>query len=364
MQSSRRSRAGKGRSKRSHGGGGKALPKDAGSRRLTGRTGHSGSYKAEYAAGFAEAAAILRNGAAPLAGHEAKLLMNEHWTRRSLQGALRSGSQQQRGMAFADGFAAGLRLPGGMWVPVALTRSAAAVVMAGPNARLESVQQLLRLPLDEIVIVQEAAGGEAFNRFRALPDVTIIHTREKLGMDVGRTVGARLTNAELVLFVDGEAAVSAEQLAVLLAEAQAGSDLVLADVSGRLGAFRGWSDAARIQAFMNWSLGKPELQANSVAVLPHAWSRPAMERVGLPLLAVPPMAHRAAIEHQLRIRCFPVAAASPAALGTGSMGPADAAKLSAGDHIEALRAAMRTKGARLSLPDGVRRRLAAGRSAT
>ncbi|NBD26519.1 glycosyltransferase family 2 protein [Paenibacillus glycinis] len=341
-----------------------SIRRNAASARRPGRSGYGGSLQFEYAAGFADASALLRSGPAP-AGPDAKLRMNEHWTRRCLRGArTRRGEHAQlRGRAYADGFAAGLHLPKGAWLPVALTKSAAAVVLAGSRTRLEAVQQLLRLPLQEIVVVLEDGGEEAFTRLRSLPEITIVHTRERLGADVGRTVGARMTDAELILFADGETPVPAERLAGLLEEVQAGSDLALADVGGQLGAFRGWDDAARIRAFMNWSLGRPELHANSVAVLPHAWTRQGMERVGLAQLAVPAMAQRAAIGLQLRIRCLPMhAARKGGALNGNAGGTATAttgARLSAGDHIEALRAAMRENGARLALPDQVRRRFAA-----
>ncbi|QHW33406.1 glycosyltransferase family 2 protein [Paenibacillus rhizovicinus] len=345
-----------------NGGKGSPMPKKAAVPDQTGGGGLAGALKTAYMAGFAEGAALLRSGAA-LDGRQAKLRMNEHWTQRSLRGGResRAGNPLKRGQAYADGFAAGLRQPGGMWVPVALTRTAAAVVLAGPGTGTEAVRQLLRLPFEDIIVVLEGAGEESFARFRAMPEISVYHTPARLGTDVGRSVGARMTTAELVLFADGNIPVAAEQLAAMLAEAHAGHDLVLADVSGQLGAFRRWDEAARIRAFMNWSLGRPELSANSAAVLPHVWTRSAMERVGLPALAVPPMAHRAALEQKLRICCSPVSSLKSVVWGAGGGAFSEAGlKLSAGDHIEALRAAMREKGARLSLPDGVRRRLEAG----
>lgn len=356
-----RAGARRGRSRTGAGNGGSAMPAAAAFPRPPGRSGHEAPLKGDYAAGFA-AAALHRSGA-ELAGREARLRMNEHWTQRFMNGGRgqRSGNPMKRGRAFADGFAAGLHRPGGNWVPVALTRTASAVVVAGPGAGTEALLQLLRLPLEEIVVVLDGAGEADFTRIRALPDITIVHSPVRIGPDVGLAVGARMAASDLVLFADAYVPVAAEQLAAMLAEAQAGSELVLADVSGQLGAFRNWDDPARIRAFMNWSLGRPDLSANSAAVLPHVWSRPAMERIGLRLLAVPPMAHRAALEQRLRIRCSPVASAKPAGWKTGGgTAPEAPERLSAGDHIEALRAAMREKGARLALPDEVRRRSAAG----
>lgn len=246
--------------------------------------------------------------------------------------------------------------------PFKLTKSAAAVVIAGANPRIEAIRELQRLPLGEIIVVLESADEGGFGHVRAIPGITILHTNEMLGADVGRAVGARMTSADIILFVDGETPVAAESLADLLRAAEAGCDLVLADLGSQLGPFSDWDDAMRIRAFMNWSLGSPELHANSVDSLPHAWSRQGLEKIGTMRLAVPAQAHRAAIYGNLCIRCCPMKML--AGHSRGSSAKAASQMLSAGDHLEALRAAMREKGARLELPDLVRRRSAAGRDAT
>jgi hypothetical protein len=107
-----------------------------------------------------------------------------------------------------------------------------------------------------------------------------------------------------------------------------------------------------VKAFINWSLRRPDLGANSAETLPNAWSRRAIETVGITALAVPPAAHQAAIDHNLNIAVCPNIRESKDKSGT--------TKLSLDEHIEALKAAMELKGSRLTFYDRVRRRSHAG----
>src|SRR5262249_14016233 len=143
--------------------------------RRTGKTAGS-SHHAAHKAGFAEGTQLKQNEGKRLSSHEAKLSMNERWTRRCMAKELTasiSGKRMQEGRAFANGFAAGLGFPADSWQPVALTRSAAAVVFAGAGANPASVKQLLKLPLQQVVVVQEGANEAQFAELRVLPEITI-----------------------------------------------------------------------------------------------------------------------------------------------------------------------------------------------
>lgn len=261
----------------------------------------------------------------------------------------------QEGRDFAAGFAAALGQPGSSWQPVPLTRSAAAVVFAGADANPSSIKQLLRLPLEEIIVVQEGASEAQFAELRALPEIKILNPGEPLGADVWRVVGARVTRADIVLFADAAQLIEAEKLAQLLATVQAGADVALVSYASRLGPFREWDDLMRVRAFVNWSLGRQELGVSSVGLLPHVWSRSAMDAVGVKTLAVPPLAHVTAIQHRLRVQACSITKRITPANYTN-----EKAQTVFGDHIEALRAAMKLKGARLAMPDHSRIRSAAG----
>ncbi|SEN75901.1 glycosyltransferase [Paenibacillus sp. OV219] len=329
-----------------------------------------GSHHAAYTAGYGEGIALKQNEGGGLSNHEAKLRMNERWTRRCMAKELTaatSGKRMQEGRAFASGFAAALGLPNanGGWQPAPLTRSAAAVVRAGADAIPASIKQLLRLPLTEIIVVQEGASETQFAELRALPEIKILNPGEAIGADVWRAVGARMTRADIVLFADAAQLIEAEKLAQLLAAAQAGADVALVSYASRLGPFREWDDLMRVRAFVNWSLGRQELGVSSVGLLPHAWSRAAIESVGVKTLAVPPLAHVIALQQRLRVQACSImkrtnGKSSPAWSPLSLSHTQESKQVVFGDHIEALRAAMKLKGARLTMPDHSRCRSAAG----
>ncbi|WP_308635572.1 glycosyltransferase family 2 protein [Paenibacillus silvisoli] len=359
------------RSSRAHGkssgraSGGRVRPKRAAAsprRAQMPATRYTGKLKTAFHAGYGEGAALRGSGwSSALAGAaDAKLHMNARWTQytggRYHTDAMRIKLLAE-GRAYADGFAAALDLPRGLWQPVAMGRTSAAVVIAVPGMNRAAIRQLLRLPLQEIIVVLEEGTEADFAELRAVPDITIMGIGERIGADVGRAIGARMTRADIVLFVDGRKETAAEQLALMLSIAETGADVVLADQTPQLGPFKQWDDRARVRAFMNWSLGKQELNANSVELLPHAWSRAGMEKVGIPQLAVPSLAHLAAVQNKLLFRSIALQKAKPDAdVATGHA----SVELSVGDHLEALRAAMQAKGTRLTFPDQLRRRVIVG----
>ncbi|RAP77401.1 glycosyltransferase family 2 protein [Paenibacillus montanisoli] len=358
-KSVRSSRA-RGKSRRTAAAGRKGRARAAKSGRTKMASPYSGKLQSVFHAGYEDASALNKSGwsIAQAGAADARHRMNARWTLRCA-GRGQSGAMRMKllaeGRAYADGFASALDLPKGMWQPVAMSKSAAAVVIAVPGMNRAAIKQLQRLPFQDIIVVLENGTEGDFAELRELPDITIMQTGDRLGADVGRAIGARMTKADIVLFADGGKETAAEQLALMLATAEAGADVVMADQTPQLGPFSRWDDRTRIRAFMNWSLGKPELKANSVELLPHVWSRHGIEKVGVSQLAVPPLAHLTAIRHKLQLRSI--------ALQAGASGHASV-ELSVGDHIEALQTAMKAEGARLSFSDQLRRRAITGGTAT
>lgn len=331
-------------------------------RRSKRRLSSSSALRGAYRSGMSDAKQLRSSGFPIGLSDSLKLQINECWTRRCAQ--RRTSSLTSKGIAdsnhYAEGFMAELNLPSQGWLPVAKRHSAAAVVLTSEGLTIAAIQELLRLPLEEIIVVLEATGEKGFADIRRLPGITIVHMTESLGQDVGRAVGAKLTKAETILFTNGSFVIPAERLVPLLAAVDSSADVALSDTSGSLGLFSQWDDISRVKAFMNWSLGRPDLLASSVADLPHAWSRRAIQLVGAAALAVPPVAHHLAIQHKLRIfNCL----VQKAAYGAGRRPIAPFAdtvteRLIVGDHIEALTAAMELRGSRLSYLDRARTRIA------
>ena len=104
---------------------------------------------------------------------------------------------------------------------------------------------------------------------------------------MGRALGAKLTDAENLLFVDGNHHVPAETMARFLWECDGRMDVVLNDIAPRLGMFHQRNGIHRIYEFLNVSLNRADLHVNSMAVLPFAISSDAVQRLGVEVLAVP-----------------------------------------------------------------------------
>ncbi|WP_236342611.1 hypothetical protein [Paenibacillus plantiphilus] len=300
------------------------------------------------------AAACFGGGNAPADSKRLQLLLNESWTRCSkYRGGTRlTDSMLREGQSFSEGFMDALHAPRQVWLPVPLLKSASAVVLAcGGMIAADVLQELVRLPLQEIIVVADGWDASTLVMARSHPGVTIVHISQEIGDDAGRSLGAKLNGSEIMLFVDGRRRIGAEYLAHYLNAIDGGADIALNDVTGRLGSFRQWDDLSRVRAFMNWSLGRPDLGANSVTALPHAWSHESLKAIGTSALAVPALAQQAAIGHKLRFVACPCDRSNPIEAAA-----ADAV----GDHFEALQAAMQQQGNRLDLPDRVRRRSIAG----
>jgi len=280
----------------------------------------------------------------------------EHWKRRFGQtGGKGRGDWRktlQRGKRYAAGFmnGAGARVAVS---PVPLHRKAAAVVYAGTDEKtiLEVLSQLDALPLHEIVIVAGNPTESLFAIARGFEKALVIGLPEPVAPDIGRALGAKLTGADTVLFVDGDRVVGADLLARFLWECEGKLDVALNDLNARIGSFRQRKEIDRLNEFLNASLRREDLRINSLATLPFALSRQALNALGASALSVPAKAHAQAILKGLRI--------GPAGFVSsgGRLEKFDAEwRVAAGDYAEALREAFNVRGSRMHFKDRMRNR--------
>jgi glycosyltransferase involved in cell wall biosynthesis len=222
------------------------------------------------------------------------------------------------------------------------------------------IAELKRLKLQDIIVVINGSTDGSFERIASVTGITIVHIPEPIGHDVGRALGAKLAQADILLFVDGDFPIPAEQLAPFLLSVHQGADVALNDIMPFMHTFRHWDAVSRVKEFLNRCMGRADLRANSLTSVPHALSRRAVELIGAPLLMVPPAAHSAAIIHGLRFTTpasINVIAANRVRVSNIGMNN-KVERMIVGDHVEALRIAMRQSGPRLSWRDEVRRRTA------
>ena len=266
--------------------------------------------------------------------------------------------------AFMSGFeqASGYAL--GSFVPLTTKHTAAAVVtvMNEEAALPEVIKQLRRLPITELVCVVNGSTDGSFAIARSDPEAIVLHYPAPLGHDVGRAAGARLTTADTVIFLDGDFAVAAEQLVPFFHAVAGGMDIALNDITPFLGVFRKWDHVTMMKSFLNRSINRPDLRANSLTAVPHAVSRRALDELGCRTLTVPPVALQSAAANGLRIGspCSVDVVTKNKVRSINSGEANTVSKLIVGDHIEALGSAIRTGGERLGNADHIRRRSAAG----
>ncbi|WP_248930970.1 glycosyltransferase family 2 protein [Paenibacillus hamazuiensis] len=250
-----------------------------------------------------------------------------------------------------------------MLMPTDKTVSAVMAVMNEEKSVMEVLHELHRLPLEEIIIVVNGTSDSSFRSVREGSSALIVHYDEPLGYDVGRAVGAKLASSEIVLFLDGDIPVPAEQLIPFIAAVDRGTDVALNRISPFLGTFDQWDSVSMMKQFLNRILGRSDLSADSLTAVPHAISRKALDTIGAGALMVPPKAQALAIAKGLKVQSpwsvDVVFHNKTKPLNTGRHNPVE--EMIVGDHIEAIVTMQELAGERLAFPDTIRRRHYAGR---
>lgn len=292
-----------------------------------------------------------------------KKALNELWVQHFRTRSARSfrwASYHAAARAYTEAFCRKANMPCPDWalVPNNLSIAAVVTVMNEESTITHVLEQLHRLPLEEIVIVVNGSTDGTFRTARSISDAIIVNVPEPLGHDIGRVVGAKLTRSDVLLFIDGDFPVSAEQLIPFIHAIGSGTDVALNDITPYLPLFSNRDSVTRVKEFLNRSLKRPDLKANSLTAVPHALSRKALDVIGVSMLAVPPKAQVRAIVKGLRV-------GAPASVNvidknkrkfynTGVSNPV--ADMIIGDHVEALKLAMDITGGRLFFPDRIRLR--------
>lgn len=243
-------------------------------------------------------------------------------------------------------------------LPTDKTVAAIVMVMNEKDTIQQVIEQLNRMPLHEIIFVVNGSKDESFELIRNQSDSIIVHYQQALGHDVGRAIGAKLANSDILLFLDGDFPVLAEHLIPFIDAIAKGNDIALNNISPYIGVFSDRDDVTIVKEFVNRSMSREDLEANSLTAVPHAISKEAVRNIGYSNLAVPPKAQVIAIEKGLSINApASVDVITRNRLRARNSGPNNAVSdMIIGDHIEALQTVIEWKGSRLSFPDQIRHR--------
>ncbi|MFD7520783.1 hypothetical protein [Paenibacillus chitinolyticus] len=304
----------------------------------------------------------------------ARRQMNDLWARHGgvLSGLNPAGPEYAAAAsAFAQGYCERVGLRDKGWFPFPSDQRVSAVILlhgAGPEAftvQDSPLQRLLgelkRLALHEVILASrdEAVTPQLVQTFAAprletevkLVDAGDVSAGSVSGDGAERLAAAEAAEGDILVFLDASVSSAAEEIAALAGTVAGGSDAALWGVSAKLPHFHKRPPEVMAKQFVNYALGRRDLRADSLTVLPHALSRQAVTKLGAEL-AHPARAHGAALLEGLTV-------ASVRLSGGDSRGARLFAWLDrsrASDHLEALRLAMDRLGPRLFYPDNWRRR--------
>lgn len=207
---------------------------------------------------------------------------------------------------------------------------------------LQLLRQVELLNPAEIIVVLNGCTDNSYQQARLCKRATVVHCPKSAGHDVGRALGAKLSSGDILLFLDGDMAIPARQLAVFAAAVDSGIDVALNDLDGFLPPFEASDDVSRCKLYLNAVLGRSDLGVSSMTAVPHALSRRALERIGYRELMVPPKAQALSIMGRLRVeKAGTVNVIKRNRVRKGNTGAGNAMEqLIAGDHAEALKAVL------------------------
>jgi len=210
-------------------------------------------------------------------------------------------------------------------------------------------------PRCEVIVIANgsADGTEDIAR---LCGARVVSYPEPLGHDVGRSIGAEIAKGEILLFTDGDLALTAAQLRPFVTAVSEGVDVALNDYSGPV--YRSRPHPVVVSKHvLNILLQRPDLKGCSMTAVPHALSRRALEVLGSSLLSKPPLAHANAVIEGLQVKpvhLVPVGKINAVRRKREGMDPLQ--KLVIDDHLEAVALLHQRRGTRAGFTDGIRRR--------
>lgn len=145
-------------------------------------------------------------------------------------------------------------------------------------------------PLEIIVVINGSTDqSEAYAKEQGVK--TFVYD-ERLGHDCGRAAGALAAMGDILLFIDGDFVLSAQELYPFASAVASGVDVALnvcEDEEKLTHVVQGW------KYVLNETIGRKDLLMSSMTAVPHAISRECLEKIKPESLAVPPFAQIKAI---------------------------------------------------------------------
>jgi glycosyltransferase involved in cell wall biosynthesis len=211
-------------------------------------------------------------------------------------------------------------------------------------------------PQTEVIVVVNGSS-DGTQRIAASSGARLIVHARPLGHDVGRSIGTREAKGEILLFLDADIVIPAQDLKPLIAAVREGTDVALNKYEGPKNKFNVHSVILAKHA-LNIALRRADLGGASMTTIPHAISRKALDTIGAQMLCIPPKAQAAAVIAGLNVRAVHyIDVGRPNPIKRKHVRRADPLEsLIVGDHIEAFDSLIAATGSRGRHPDLLRNR--------
>jgi len=164
----------------------------------------------------------------------------------------------------------------------------------------QQIHQILSLEPAEIIVVANGTNDRTAELALA-GGASVVNIPEALGTDTGRAVGAYYAKGDIVLFVDAEPVIAAEDLYPFALAVERGADIALNETAGFGEAAIASQSVIPAMLALNMALGKKRLGSASMVMIPFAMSRKALSAVGWEHLLCPPRAMAAAVLKGLNV---------------------------------------------------------------
>ncbi|MCJ8013902.1 glycosyltransferase [Paenibacillus sp. KQZ6P-2] len=149
----------------------------------------------------------------------------------------------------------------------------------------------------EVIVVANGCNDRTAEIALAM-GAQVLQFDQPLGHDVGRTIGAKASKGEVLLFVDADMRIKSHYLRPFVNAVLKGTDVALNSYRGPVQR-RQVHPVILAKHTLNTMLKRSDLLGASLTAVPHAMSRRAADIIGISNLSIPPLAQAIAIHSNL-----------------------------------------------------------------
>jgi len=161
------------------------------------------------------------------------------------------------------------------------------------------LQEVEQLHPKEIIVV---VNGSQDNTLKIVTDRhhKYLEFPERLGHDVGRSLGASVATGDILLFVDADIVIPWTELEPFVNAIKSGYDVALNDIDTIVNRYP-WDPVSVQKIWLNVCLNRRSLQTASLTAVPHALSRNVFRYITPDDLSVPPRAYTKLLVTDVRV---------------------------------------------------------------